>query len=150
MSQAAARRLAASFGRIQLASTANSQAPGNAASPSLASLGRRLRSNLHTGRSLSADTMAGGADVTAGGLPTGDCVDITRENFNAMLPAVEEALKECTFYAYDCEMTGLFLESNGHDYLDTMQARALCCVCRWVERDTAVLTCRFRTANTIA
>lgn len=50
-----------------------------------------------------------------------DCVDITRDNFAKMLPAVEAALKECSFYSFDCEMTGLFLESNGHDYLDTMQ-----------------------------
>eukprot|EP00955_Chlamydomonas_euryale_P091418 364620-Chlamydomonas_euryale.AAC.8 len=37
---------------------------------------------------------------------TGDSVDITRENFERMLPVVEAALQECTFCAIDCEMTG--------------------------------------------
>ena len=35
-----------------------------------------------------------------------DCVDITRDNFQAMLPMVEQKLQECTFFAIDCEMTG--------------------------------------------
>ena len=35
-----------------------------------------------------------------------DCVDITRDNFQAMLPMVEQKLQECAFFAIDCEMTG--------------------------------------------
>ncbi|GBF95789.1 hypothetical protein Rsub_08225 [Raphidocelis subcapitata] len=40
-----------------------------------------------------------------------------------VLPAVEEALGRCEFFAVDCEMTGLFLESNRSDYLDDVQDR---------------------------
>ena len=50
-------------------------------------------------------------------------VDVTRENFQAMLPAVKEALDRCTFFAFDCEMTGLFLDSTRHEYLDDIHDR---------------------------
>lgn len=50
-------------------------------------------------------------------------VDITKDNFQNMLPVVKEALDRCTFFAFDCEMTGLFLDSNKHEYLDDIQDR---------------------------
>jgi poly(A)-specific ribonuclease len=50
-------------------------------------------------------------------------VDVTRENFQATLPAVKEALDRCTFFAFDCEMTGLFLDTTKHEYLDDMHDR---------------------------
>uniref|UniRef100_A0A383V5Q0 Uncharacterized protein n=1 Tax=Tetradesmus obliquus TaxID=3088 RepID=A0A383V5Q0_TETOB len=50
-------------------------------------------------------------------------VDVTRENFKELLPAIREALEKCTFYSFDCEMTGLFTDGNKHEYLDDMQSR---------------------------
>eukprot|EP00878_Enallax_costatus_P036643 GHUV01041171.1.p1 GENE.GHUV01041171.1~~GHUV01041171.1.p1 ORF type:complete len:158 (-),score=14.20 GHUV01041171.1:18-491(-) len=50
-------------------------------------------------------------------------VDITRQNLKDSLPAVREALDKCSFYALDCEMTGLFTDGNKHEYLDDIQAR---------------------------
>jgi hypothetical protein len=40
-----------------------------------------------------------------------------------VLPAVAGALQRCEFFALDCEMTGLFLESNKSEYLDDVQDR---------------------------
>lgn len=57
-------------------------------------------------------------------------VDITRHNFKDALPTVREALEKCTFYALDCEMTGLFTDGNKHEYLDDMQARYAVEACR--------------------
>jgi poly(A)-specific ribonuclease len=37
---------------------------------------------------------------------------VTRHNFAQTLPLVKEALAECKFYAFDCEMTGLFVKNN--------------------------------------
>lgn len=34
-------------------------------------------------------------------------VQVTRENFMETLPLVREALSECEFFAFDCEMTGI-------------------------------------------
>ncbi|KAG1655504.1 hypothetical protein FOA52_008523 [Chlamydomonas sp. UWO 241] len=52
-----------------------------------------------------------------------DSVDVVRDNFEAMLPAVEAALRDCTFFAIDCEMTGLFLEGSRESFLDEMPDR---------------------------
>jgi hypothetical protein len=52
-----------------------------------------------------------------------DGVDVTRDNFEATLPSIKEALDECEFFAFDCEMTGLFLDGHKHEYLDDMQDR---------------------------
>eukprot|EP00879_Flechtneria_rotunda_P010761 GHRR01011244.1.p1 GENE.GHRR01011244.1~~GHRR01011244.1.p1 ORF type:complete len:413 (+),score=126.85 GHRR01011244.1:1149-2387(+) len=49
--------------------------------------------------------------------------DVTRENFKEMLPHIKEALDRCTFFSFDCEMTGLFTDGNKHEYLDDIQAR---------------------------
>lgn len=41
-------------------------------------------------------------------------MEVTRHNFRETLPIVGEALGECQFYAFDCEMTGLFVsDRNG-------------------------------------
>jgi poly(A)-specific ribonuclease len=50
-------------------------------------------------------------------------LDVTRENFHEMLPQVEQALADCEFFAFDCEMTGLFLDGHRHEYLDDIQDR---------------------------
>eukprot|EP00798_Chlamydomonas_sp_ICE-L_P007191 gene7191-299_t len=52
-----------------------------------------------------------------------DYVDITRDNFEEVFPMVESALKDCSFYAIDCEMTGLFLNDNKEEFLDDYQDR---------------------------
>ena len=36
---------------------------------------------------------------------------------------IKEAVEECDFVAFDCEMTGLFLENNEGSYLDDMALR---------------------------
>ena len=41
-------------------------------------------------------------------------MEVTRHTFRDTLPLVEQALDECQFYAFDCEMTGLFVsDRNG-------------------------------------
>mmetsp|Transcript_11195 Transcript_11195/g.22365 ORF Transcript_11195/g.22365 Transcript_11195/m.22365 type:complete len:715 (+) Transcript_11195:84-2228(+) len=41
-------------------------------------------------------------------------MEVTRHNFRETLPIVGEALDACQFYAFDCEMTGLFVsDRNG-------------------------------------
>lgn len=39
-------------------------------------------------------------------------MEVTKETFEDALPIVEEALKECQFYSFDCEMTGLFVSDR--------------------------------------
>ncbi|XP_049826457.1 poly(A)-specific ribonuclease PARN isoform X2 [Aethina tumida] len=34
-------------------------------------------------------------------------MDVTKSNFNQLLPAIKDAIKNCTFASIDCEMTGL-------------------------------------------
>lgn len=48
---------------------------------------------------------------------------VTRHNFESAFPAIKEAIDECDFVAFDCEMTGLFLENNEGSYLDDMSLR---------------------------
>ena len=43
---------------------------------------------------------------------TAPIMEVTRDNFTAVLPTVVEALSTCSFYAFDCEMTGLFVSEN--------------------------------------
>lgn len=50
-------------------------------------------------------------------------VDITRENFTQMLPMVQLALQQCEFYSFDCEMTGLILDTHREEFFDDMQER---------------------------
>ncbi len=47
--------------------------------------------------------------------------DITRGNFRAALPAIKAALQECSFFAFDLEMTGLFLDHHSEHYFDEPQ-----------------------------
>jgi hypothetical protein len=42
-------------------------------------------------------------------------LQVTRNNFTAVLPAVKSALQDCQFFSFDCEMTGLFLQGQ-EDY----------------------------------
>ena len=39
-------------------------------------------------------------------------MEVTRDNFEETLPAIREALEGASFYAFDCEMTGLFVSEN--------------------------------------
>lgn len=51
------------------------------------------------------------------------CTQVTRHNFDAAAQNIKEALEECDFVAFDCEMTGLFLDNNEGSYLDDMPLR---------------------------
>lgn len=57
-------------------------------------------------------------------------MEVTRHNFRETLPLVGEALDACQFYAFDCEMTGLFVsdrnglaEGKPPSYLHDMEDR---------------------------
>ena len=50
-------------------------------------------------------------------------VQVTRENFQDILPAVRNSLQACEYYAFDCEMTGLFTNDNQQNYLDEVEDR---------------------------
>ncbi|MEW5316777.1 MAG: hypothetical protein WDW38_008127 [Sanguina aurantia] len=50
-------------------------------------------------------------------------VDITRENFARMIPMIQRALNQCEFYSFDCEMTGLILDTQREEFFDDMQER---------------------------
>ena len=51
-------------------------------------------------------------------------LQVTKDNFTAVLPIVEQALKHCQFYAFDCEMTGLKHTYNDSiSYFADMQER---------------------------
>ena len=39
-------------------------------------------------------------------------MEVTKDNFAEALPTIVEALSTCSFYAFDCEMTGLFVSEN--------------------------------------
>lgn len=40
-----------------------------------------------------------------------------------VLPALRESLTACEYYAFDCEMTGLFTNDNQQNYLDELEDR---------------------------
>lgn len=48
--------------------------------------------------------VTGGLMQPAGTTP----LQVTRDNFAQALPVLRQALQECAFFAFDCEMTGLF------------------------------------------
>ena len=51
-------------------------------------------------------------------------LQVTKDNFLEVLPIVEQALKHCQFYAFDCEMTGLKHTYNDSiSYFADMQER---------------------------
>ena len=51
------------------------------------------------------------------------CTQVTRHNFDEALQSIKNAINECDFVAFDCEMTGLFLDNNEASYLDDMPLR---------------------------
>lgn len=51
--------------------------------------------------------------------------EVTRSNFQEMLPVVKQALNECEFFSFDCEMTGLFPEEYVDEVLDDFGDRYL-------------------------
>lgn len=48
---------------------------------------------------------------------------MTKHNFKDSIPLLQQALHECHFVAFDCEMTGLFLDNNDNAFVDDMPAR---------------------------
>ena len=51
-------------------------------------------------------------------------MEVTRQTFKVALPVVQEALSDCSFFSFDCEMTGLFLNSRRRNaYLDESEDR---------------------------
>jgi len=61
---------------------------------------------------------------------SGGHMEVTKDTFEEALPMVEEALSECQFYSFDCEMTGLFVsdrpglaEGKPPPYLHDMEDR---------------------------
>jgi poly(A)-specific ribonuclease len=50
-------------------------------------------------------------------------LQVTRTNFKQALPAIQEALAGCQFYAFDCEMTGLRLQGQDDWFLDDPEER---------------------------
>ena len=48
---------------------------------------------------------------------------MTRSNLAEALPAVAAALEACQFFAFDLEMSGLFLRDAPPPYLDEMEDR---------------------------
>jgi poly(A)-specific ribonuclease len=53
------------------------------------------------------DARTGSSGTAAVGI-----MEVTKNNFAEVLPEIETALSECSFYAFDCEMTGLFVSEN--------------------------------------
>eukprot|EP00199_Chlamydomonas_sp_CCMP681_P006020 CAMPEP_0119112234 /NCGR_PEP_ID=MMETSP1180-20130426/39335_1 /TAXON_ID=3052 ORGANISM="Chlamydomonas cf sp, Strain CCMP681" /NCGR_SAMPLE_ID=MMETSP1180 /ASSEMBLY_ACC=CAM_ASM_000741 /LENGTH=208 /DNA_ID=CAMNT_0007099627 /DNA_START=50 /DNA_END=673 /DNA_ORIENTATION=+ len=52
-----------------------------------------------------------------------EMTDVTRSSFQATMPHIKEALNNCSFFAIDCEMTGLFVEPSREGFLDDPQDR---------------------------
>jgi poly(A)-specific ribonuclease len=51
-------------------------------------------------------------------------MEVTRHNFDTILPHIKQALDECTFFSFDCEMTGLFLgDRNQGSFFDDIEER---------------------------
>ena len=48
---------------------------------------------------------------------------ITRTNFLQSLPIIKQALHDCQFFAFDCEMTGLEVLETKQEYLDQIEDR---------------------------
>ncbi|GIL80439.1 hypothetical protein Vretifemale_9634 [Volvox reticuliferus] len=74
-------------------------------------------------RELAASFDGGGSAATFTDGKAAPDVDVTRHNFEVMLPIVRRYLAACDFFAFDCEMTGLFLEGQNHNFLDDMEDR---------------------------
>ena len=50
-------------------------------------------------------------------------MQITRANFRESLPVIRQALADCHFFAFDCEMTGLTAQDSKQEYLDEVEDR---------------------------
>lgn len=50
-------------------------------------------------------------------------LQVTRRNFAATVPAIKEALQDCQFFSFDCEMTGLFLPGQDDHSVDDVDDR---------------------------
>ena len=50
-------------------------------------------------------------------------MQVTNTNFKEVLPAVQQALTDCQFYAFDLEMTGIHMRDGAPPYLDEMDDR---------------------------
>jgi poly(A)-specific ribonuclease len=51
-------------------------------------------------------------------------MEITRHNFDTVLPHIKQALDQCTFFSFDCEMTGLFLgDRRQGSFFDDIEER---------------------------
>ena len=55
--------------------------------------------------------------------PTPFCTQVTNDNLQEALPAVQAALQACQFFAFDLEMTGLFVRDGPQPYLDEIEDR---------------------------
>ncbi len=50
-------------------------------------------------------------------------MQVTNDNLQEALPAVQAALQACQFFAFDLEMTGLFVRDGPAPYLDEIEDR---------------------------
>lgn len=50
-------------------------------------------------------------------------MEVTKENFDKVLPLIAEAIKECDFLAFDTELTGLASRNSRIMALDTVEER---------------------------
>ena len=50
-------------------------------------------------------------------------LQVTKANFQQSFPIIKEALQECQFFAFDCEMTGLDTAESKQEYLDEIEDR---------------------------
>lgn len=50
-------------------------------------------------------------------------LQVTRSNFAASLPAIKQALQQCQFFSFDCEMTGLYLPNQDDHAADDVDDR---------------------------
>lgn len=60
----------------------------------------------------------GTAPSTSSSSGNSSTLQVTRQNFRQALQVVREALAECQFFAFDCEMTGLTLEGQEDKLID--------------------------------
>ena len=59
---------------------------------------------------------------------------VTRKNFEDVLPEVAAGLDDCDFFAFDCEMTGLNETDNSSNYMDDIEDRyrQVCACCAFL------------------
>ena len=52
-----------------------------------------------------------------------DELQVTRENFDHVMPHVRAGLQQCLFYSFDCEFSGISATNKPLDYYASMQER---------------------------